>query len=159
MAYPLRTGNKQPMHDVQDGKVVRAYGGVLIDAQARVLVRKPTGGHAGYAWTFPKGRPEANARPLETAQREVLEETGYRTRILAAIPGAFTGTATVTEYFLMAPEGTPERFDPLETEEIRWVSAVEAFRLISETRVRKGRDRDLKVLRAALAVHARLGLD
>ena len=143
-------------HAAESAGIVRAYGGVLLDAEARVLLRKPTSGHAGYAWTFPKGRPEADARPVETAQREVWEETGYRTRILAPIPGAFPGTETLTEYFLMAPLGAPDRFDPRETEAIRWVHPADAFALIGQTRINRGRERDLTVLRAALTVYAQL---
>lgn len=29
-------------------------------------------------WTFPKGHPEANESPLETAKRELTEETGIK---------------------------------------------------------------------------------
>lgn len=152
----LSVRNLPTFEDGEPEVVVRAYGGVLFDERGHVLLRRPTGGHAGYAWTFPKGRPEAGATPEDTARREVWEETGYRGRIIAAIPGVFAGTQTLTEYFLMAPHGPPDRFDPHETEEIRWVSPRDAIGLMRQTRVRKGRARDIRLLAAALAVRANL---
>jgi 8-oxo-dGTP pyrophosphatase MutT (NUDIX family) len=54
-----------------------AYGGVVVDESDRILFCKPRNEHDGYAWTFPEGRPEPRERPMQTAIREVLEETGY----------------------------------------------------------------------------------
>lgn len=44
----------------------------------KVLVILHTKGH----WAFPKGHPEAEETPLETAQREFLEETGLSVQTL-----------------------------------------------------------------------------
>ncbi len=44
------------------------------------MVLHATGGH----WDFPKGHSENNESPIDTAIREVLEETGYNVKI---IPG------------------------------------------------------------------------
>jgi 8-oxo-dGTP pyrophosphatase MutT (NUDIX family) len=137
-----RTGNTQ--------KKGLAYGGILFDERGRVLLRKPKHEYGGYAWTFAKGHVIKGKTPEETALREVLEETGYHARIIGKIEGCFEGDTTVTEYFLMAPVGAPEAFDPSETSEIQWVSSKEAISLIRMTQSEKGRKRDLAVLNAAL---------
>ncbi|MBV9864749.1 MAG: NUDIX hydrolase [Abitibacteriaceae bacterium] len=64
------------MSEVPETEV--AYGGVVFDVEKRVLLRKPSNGWGGYAWTFPKGAPEweLDAIPEQTALREVREETG-----------------------------------------------------------------------------------
>lgn len=127
----------------------QSYGGVLIDRRRRVLLREPRGHFGGYAWTFAKGRPDAGETPEQTALREVLEETGYRATIVAAIPKVFPGTTVTTAYFVMAPVGEPAPFDP-ETASIRWTTPDEARSLIALTKPAQGRARDLEVLRFAL---------
>ncbi|MEM9420223.1 MAG: NUDIX domain-containing protein [Planctomycetota bacterium] len=41
--------------------------------------------HAGH-WAFPKGHPEADETPIETARRELLEETGLADVTLVEAP-------------------------------------------------------------------------
>lgn len=127
-----------------------AYGGVLVDAQRRVLLREPAGHYDGYVWTFPKGRPDRGETPEQTALREVREETGYRARILARLPGSHAGGTTVTDYFLMTPVGKPGHCDA-ETAAVMWATVAEAGPLIARTTNRTGRQRDLAVLAAAAA--------
>jgi 8-oxo-dGTP pyrophosphatase MutT (NUDIX family) len=107
-----------------------AYGGVLFDGKGNVLLRKPRNEYDNYVWIFAKGRSEAGDTPEITAKREVLEETGYNARIAAKIDGSFEGGTTVTEFFLMRPEGQPRGFGR-ETEEIQWVPPEEAEKLSS----------------------------
>ena len=122
-----------------------AYGGVLVDAQNRVLLRQPKGHYDGYVWTFPKGRPDKGESPDEAALREVKEETGYSARIVSKIPGSFSGGTTVNEYFLMTPDGAPGKFDD-ETASVVWATLDEAEKLISMTTNPTGRKRDRAVL-------------
>ena len=131
--------------------VADAYGGVLINDEGRVLLREPAGHFGGYVWTFAKGRPEPGETPEETALREVLEETGHGAKIIAMIPGVFAGTTSSTVFFLMQPVGAPICFSR-ETVRIRWVNAKTAGRLINRSMSPTGRERDLLVLDAALAV-------
>ena len=126
----------------------QSYGGILINKNGEILLRKPTGEFDGYVWTFPKGKNEPGMTPEETALEEVLQETGYRASIISKIPGKFKGGTGVTEYYLMKHSGKPESFDPKETESIKWVSREEAFKLISLTKNEKGKKRDLQVLEA-----------
>jgi 8-oxo-dGTP pyrophosphatase MutT (NUDIX family) len=132
----------------------QAYGGVVVDAEGRVLLRLPTGNYGGYAWTFPKGGADPGEPPESAALREVLEETGYEVALVAPIPGAFAGTTSTTRYWLMRPVRAVRTPDPRETAALRWASFDEAPALLAETPSASGRARDLAVLAAARAVYA-----
>lgn len=123
----------------------QAAGLILWDG-SRLLLRKPTGHFGGYFWTFPKGRIDPGESAEEAALRETLEETGYRARIIAPLPFRFTGSTTVTRFFVASPEGEPGDFDPTETAELRWATLDEADRLLAQTTLQTGRLRDLSVL-------------
>ena len=112
---------------------VRAYGGIVVNDEGRVLLTRPRGHFDGYVWTFPKGRPDAGERPEEAALREVKEETGYSAMIARRLLGRFEGGTSVTEFFLMAPVGLPVPFDEEETSEILWATTAEAAKLIAMT--------------------------
>lgn len=131
--------------------VADAYGGVLISDRGEVQLREPAGHFGGYVWTFAKGRPDPGETPEQTALREVLEETGQAARITALIPGVFEGTTTSTVFFLMEPVGETGAFS-IETAAVRWVDREAARRLMAMTISPAGRDRDLRVLEAALVV-------
>ena len=132
-------------------KLQLAYGGVVVDESDRILLCKPRNEHDGYAWTFPKGRPEPGEHPMQTAIREVLEETGYDSFAGRRLPGRYIGGTSVTEYYLMTPFGDPQAFGS-ETETIQWVTLEAAEILINQTRNSKGKARDLNVLRDASAL-------
>ncbi len=112
----LQTGSEQHpsrksiSDDLAPKKKPRAYGGVVIDADRRILLRRPRGDFDGYVWTFPKGRPDAGETTEQAALREVKEETGYSAKVVGKVPGSFKGGISVTEYFLMSPVGSPTRF-------------------------------------------------
>ncbi len=128
-----------------------ACGGVVVNAEGKVLLRKPTGEFDGYVWTFAKGRPKPGQTPEEAALCEVEEETGWVCEIVKRIPGSFSGGTTTTEYFLMKPVRDTGQFDE-ETDQIVWAGTDEASALIAQTRNSAGRKRDLEVLQAALAL-------
>jgi 8-oxo-dGTP pyrophosphatase MutT (NUDIX family) len=138
----------------------QAFGGVVLDRYRNMLLRRPTNGFDGYAWTFPKGRPDPGETPEECARREVYEETGIRALVVAAIPGEFAGSTTTNRFFLMCPANAQGPFDDRvvaapaapfdnETEAIRWVPFDQAADLIRQTTNAAGRARDLAVLEAA----------
>ena len=77
---------------------VPGAGGVVFDEAGRVLLIRDRNGF----WVFPKGHIDPGETPEEAAVREVLEETGVRARVLAAL--------TTTRY----------RNDRGEEREIRW---------------------------------------
>lgn len=137
---------------IPSGKKV-AYGGVAFDPEGRVLLREPKNHYDGYVWTFPKGRPDPGEAPESTALRETLEETGVAATIEGPIPGEFVGGTTINRYYLMtAPAGSGKvSADDPETQSIRWATPDEAVALIKMTTNAKGRERDLEVLKSALA--------
>ncbi len=49
-------------------------------------------------WLYPGGHVDENEIPTDTAAREVLEETGYRVRLVGARPLGFRGDENAVEY-------------------------------------------------------------
>ena len=56
-----------------DKTEIPSYGAVVIEKTPAGFMVLVVGGYHG--WSFPKGHQEANETPVETARREVLEET------------------------------------------------------------------------------------
>jgi 8-oxo-dGTP pyrophosphatase MutT (NUDIX family) len=143
------------LYDLQEASTnvsALAYGGVVVDTDGRVLLRRPKGDFDGYVWTFPKGRPDAGETPEQAALREVKEETGYSAKVIRKLSGSFRGGTSVTEYFLMSPVGSPVSFDSKETSAIRWATLDKAVKLVGMTTNKIGQARDLSVLEAARLV-------
>ena len=151
------------MADARDGAMTSprgngklpAYGGVIVNGSGEVLLRRPSNGFDGYAWTFAKGGPKHGQTPQEAALCEVLEETGWVCDIVAPISGWFDGGSTATRFFLMRPRRDTGQFDS-ETEQVIWVPLAEARSRITETTNPGGRKRDLAVLDAAIALVAKV---
>ncbi|WP_312669048.1 NUDIX hydrolase [Stutzerimonas nitrititolerans] len=135
------------------GKAV-AYGGVVIDPNGYLLMREVKNQFDGYVWTFAKGRQDKGESPRQTAQREVREEMGIDATILSAIPGEFAGGTTINRFFLMLTDrgASDLTFGNRETERLIWATPEEAKRLIAQSTNTKGRQRDLAILQAALAL-------
>jgi 8-oxo-dGTP pyrophosphatase MutT (NUDIX family) len=129
-----------------------AFGGVVVDDEGRILLRKVRRGYGGAEWTFPKGRPEPDEPHEATAVRETTEETGIDARVIERIPGIYDGTFTRTTYYLMRPTGKRAEHDKSETAEVRWVTPEEARELLQQSAKAIVRTRDLAVLEAALGV-------
>ncbi len=129
----------------------QSYGGVLFSADGRVLLRQPIDCIGGYVWTWPKGKPEQGENPLETALREVHEETGYHARIIRVLPRAYIGTTRTSAFFLMEPVGEQGRILN-ETAETRWANYDDACVLIDLTKHAMGRNRDRSILDDAFAL-------
>ena len=124
-----------------------AFGGVVVDAESRVLLRKVTGNYKGYVWTFPKGRPDTGETGRQAALREVREETGYECEVVGRLQFVAEGLETLSQFFLMRPVHDHGDFHE-ETSEVRWATYREAKRLLSMTEHKTGRMRDLAVLTA-----------
>jgi 8-oxo-dGTP diphosphatase len=122
-----------------------AYGGVLLDGEGRVLLRRVAGNFKGYVWTFPKGRPDGDEIGRLAALREVREETGYDCLVVSPLGDPVEGLETVTQFFLMRPVQDHGDFHE-ETTEVQWASLDHAEGLLSLTEHETGRDRDLAVL-------------
>jgi 8-oxo-dGTP pyrophosphatase MutT (NUDIX family) len=122
----------------EDAAPVRAAGGVVWrtgddGALQTALVHRPKYDD----WSLPKGKPEAGEHPLQTAVREVVEETGLtvvagrrslRTRYSVTMRNGRTATKLV-DYWLMHGRGEFVAND--EVDELRWTTVAEATALVS----------------------------
>ena len=82
-------------------------------------------------WGTPGGFCERGEHPIETTEREVLEETGLRVRLTGYVgvwvdeyadePGDDENEVINVAYYLAEPVGGSEAdFDPAEVSELRW---------------------------------------
>lgn len=133
------------------------YGGVVLDAKGRILLRKPRNEFDNYVWTFAKGGPEADETAEQTALREVLSETGIEGRIVGELPGWFESGLSATRFYVMHVVRDTGHFDE-ETSLVVWVDPDEAVLRVSETRNVGGRKRDLRVLEALAKWRAERGV-
>ena len=143
MSVALQAFSEPRVEEMTAANNVVAYGGVLIDSDKRILLRRPANDFDGYVWTFPKGRSDPEETAEETALRELKEETGYSARIVARLPGDFRGGTTITQFFLMTPVGSPVAFDSSETSQTRWATFSEAEELIAMTTNVAGKQREV----------------
>ena len=61
----------------------RSAGGLVVHGSKILLIST----QSGRRWQLPKGHIEAGETPEQTAVREVREETGVTSRVLAPLPG------------------------------------------------------------------------
>jgi 8-oxo-dGTP diphosphatase len=126
---------------------VRAGGGVVWRDEGGetevLLVHRPKYDD----WTFPKGKQDAGETDVETALREVEEETGFRCTLGPELRSTAyvdrKGRPKTVRYWVMTIEDGA--FTPTdEVDEIRWVTPAQARWLLSY-------DRDRDVLDAFVA--------
>ena len=83
-----------------------------------------------HPWVLPKGHIEAGETPEQTAEREVLEETGVDAEAVVAIGDVafeYGSQALRVRYFLMQARGMKIA---IEDREICWCSPADAERLL-----------------------------
>lgn len=127
-----------------------AAGGVVVrhgehGAEVALLGRVNDG-----SWVFPKGTPAAAESIEETALREVREETGLDVRIVRPLGEmSYTFAAggerihKIVHFFLMEATGGDPSLHDTEYDEVRWVTAPEARRMLSFDTYRDVLDRAL----------------
>jgi ADP-ribose pyrophosphatase len=128
----------------RDVEVVEHVGGVAIVAQPSpreiVLVRQYRHAVGEELWEVPAGMIERGEPPLETARRELIEETGYRAGALRFLFSMYTTPGFCTERIhLFVAEGlTPGEAAPEDDEqfEIRTWNVEDAWRLVESDRLR-----------------------
>src|SRR5665213_499351 len=137
------------------------YGIVIFNCRAQVLLRESANHFADYVWQFAKGKSEKGEHPLETARREVVEETGHLPSVVGFVPGSFSsGSGTINHYFL----GEDQRglVEPMtlavngETSNLQWADPKTALHLLSMAPNKEGSWREMETLQAACAAYARL---
>lgn len=90
-------------------------------------------------WALPKGKPDGDEVPEETALREVREETGLEARIeqpLGEVAYWYTGVDgqrvhKKVVYYLMQPTGGDVANHDHEFDDVAWVHLSEAERLLT----------------------------
>jgi len=103
---------------------------LAVDDRKRILlVRQYRLPARQYLWELPAGRLDAGETPLQTAKRELIEETGYRARHWKKLVTFYSSPGYVAEKMtifvatgLMEGQATPMEDERIET---RWFSARE----------------------------------
>ena len=108
-------------------RVIRAAGGVVFRNTSKGKIRVLVVHRPQYDdWTPPKGKADKGESPEETAVREVLEETGYRCRIVAPLgPTRYRVQGGVKEvhWFGMRPlPDSPGFTKNSEVDAVEWLS-------------------------------------
>ena len=137
-------------------RTATAAGGVVmrgVGDEAEVVL---TGRTSDRTWVFPKGTPDAGESIEETAIREVREETGLDVSIVApigvteywfAVPGE--RVHKFVHFFLMRAEGGDVSRHDHEYDDVRWVPARDARRMLSYQTYREMLDRAIEAARPA----------
>ena len=87
-------------------------------------------------WCFPKGHVEGEENEFETAEREVLEETGLKVRFIdgfreSVVYSPRDNVMKEAVYFLAEPCGGKEKKQDEEISEMYWADILEALALIT----------------------------
>lgn len=118
---------------------------------------KPKGEFDGVAWTLPKGKMDkAGEHPVETALREVEQETGIDGAIIGLVPGQYKGKTGTSNYFMMKSQGFDASKLDGETEDYAWVDFAEAQKLLAENKNKEAAKRDFAAINKAMSHHADL---
>jgi ADP-ribose pyrophosphatase len=123
--------------------VVRHTGSAVmmaVDEKKRVLlVRQYRLPADKYLWELPAGKMDPGEKPLGTAKRELIEETGYRARTWTKLASFFVSPGYVEERMtiflatdLTAGEATPMDDERIET---RWFSKKEIAEMIDSGKI------------------------
>ncbi|HEX8941090.1 MAG TPA: NUDIX hydrolase [Candidatus Limnocylindrales bacterium] len=117
-----------------------ATGVVALDDEGRVLlVGQYRYTMDAYSWEIPEGGGAAGETPLEGAQRELREETGYRAREWRELGRCWTSDSVTDERAwlyvardLVPGEAAPEVTEPIT---VRWVPFDEAVAMCRDGRI------------------------
>jgi ADP-ribose pyrophosphatase len=115
---------------------VDEHGRILLVRQYRLPARQ-------YLWELPAGRVDAGETPLQTARRELAEETGYRARTWKKLAVFYPSPGFLAEKMTiyLATNLTSGVQAPMEDERIqtRWFSAREVDRMIETGKIIDGK--------------------
>jgi ADP-ribose pyrophosphatase YjhB (NUDIX family) len=132
---------------VAAGEKWASAGGVVVDGDGRVALVEQRDRKSRWRWTLPKGRIDAGESAETAALREVHEESGLRAEIVRPLV-LHDGRAHYTYFYEMRLVADDGRHDG-ETRAVRFVSVVEATRMLSSRR-------DLYVLRRLVQLRTRV---
>lgn len=108
-------------------------GGVVLDDGRRVLLIRARDLRSRSVWTLPKGAPASGESSVDTAMREVREETGYRCEIVRELePVTYwfqrngRRIKKTVRWYLMRPLEKVGEHDH-EVDEVAWLEQGEAL--------------------------------
>lgn len=106
--------------------------GAVIFNNDKVLLIKSVKGH----WSFPKGHVEGNETEIETAYREILEETNLKVLIdinkrVVINYSPYPGTLKDVVYFYATYQDGIVKRQIAEVDDIKWYNVVEAIDVIT----------------------------
>ncbi len=128
-----------------------AAGGVVVRGAGDDLEVVLAGRTTDNTWVFPKGTPDRGETIEETAVREVREETGLdvhierplgATEYWFAVPGE--RVHKFVHFFLMRADGGDVSRHDREYDDVRWVRAADARRMLSYDTYREILDRAIE---------------
>lgn len=151
-----------PNGHVVDLEIIHHPGGAAaaaLDHDRRVcLIRQYRHAADGWIWELPAGKLEPHEPPLETARRELAEETGTRAHKWTALgpyvssPGVFT--ETVHLFLAQDLESVKMAQEPAELIEVHWIDLEEACAHALDGTISDGKTA-LGLLRARAALASR----
>ena len=115
-ALEMQTKSEHPADSSSvDPKIIRVAIGIVIKGKTLLICqRKPTAVLGGY-WEFPGGKVEPNESDEAAVLRELREELGIVTEIIAALPPIVHtyphGTVRLQPFFCKLIAGTPAAVD------------------------------------------------
>lgn len=123
--------------------IVRHPGGavaVAVDKEKRVcLIRQYRYAADGYIWELPAGKLEPQEPPLETAQRELIEEAGVRAHQWKSLGVCIPSPGVLAEvlylYFATDLEPAQTAHEHNEVIEVHWVPYEKAYRMVLEGQI------------------------
>ena len=133
---------------------VTSAGGVVLRAGPHEFEVLVCGRKADGLWALPKGTPEDGESLDQTALREVREETGIGTEIYALVgdirywfsrPDEGVRYLKTVRHFLMRPVSGDVSLHDHEFDEVQWVPAQQALKLLTHKN-------EARILRQALDV-------
>jgi ADP-ribose pyrophosphatase len=117
---------------------------MAVDGKKRILLvrqfRLPAGKHL---WELPAGKIDPGEKPLQTARRELAEETGYRARKWSKLGGYFASPGFVAERLniFLAEDLIEGKATPMDDEQIeaRWFTRKELGEWIRAGKIEDGK--------------------
>lgn len=110
-----------------------------------ILVRQYRGGSNSYDWELPAGMKDGNETSMKAVEREVLEETGFKSHCIFEIlrlklsPGAASETADIFYAVTSLGERTEQgggRIEEWEDIEVMFVPVREAIEMVHSGQIR-----------------------